>query len=120
MGLEEWIPYLILFPAVWRQTSIPLRRANHNLLQASHRAGHKVILETANGRELIEQLQRYTLPDIILVGINMMLMTEYETMAWLLKVHPQIKAFVLSLYSDEASIIKMLRLGATENRLLQD
>lgn len=73
---------------------------------------YKVVLEAANGQELIDQLQNSVLPDIILLDINMPVMNGYETMTWLQKHYPQIKVLVLSMYSDEASVIKMLKLGA--------
>ena len=39
-------------------------------------------------------------------------MDGYETASWLFKNHPQIKVLALSMFSDEKTIIKMLRLGA--------
>jgi DNA-binding NarL/FixJ family response regulator len=73
---------------------------------------YKVLLEAGNGRGLIVELSKQILPDIILLDINMPVMDGYETAAWLKRHHPQIKILVLSMNSDEASIIRMLRIGA--------
>jgi two-component system, NarL family, invasion response regulator UvrY len=73
---------------------------------------YAVLFEAANGREIIAQIQKHIVPDIVLLDINMPIMDGFETAAWLRKYYPNIKVLALSMNSDEASIIRMLRLGA--------
>jgi two-component system, NarL family, invasion response regulator UvrY len=73
---------------------------------------YTVLLEAANGKEMTGQIQKQVIPDIILLDINMPIMDGYETANWLRRHHPHIKILALSMNGDEASIIRMLRLGA--------
>jgi DNA-binding NarL/FixJ family response regulator len=49
---------------------------------------------------------------VILLDVNMPEMDGYETMRWLQQNYPQIRVMALSMFTDELTIIKMLRLGA--------
>jgi two-component system invasion response regulator UvrY len=74
--------------------------------------GHGVLFEADNGKEFIEKLKPRFLPDVILLDINMPEMDGYETAKWIKTNHPKVKVLALSMYDDEASIIRMLRNGA--------
>lgn len=71
----------------------------------------QVLLEADNGRQLIEKLNLKDLPEIALLDISMQEMDGYETAHWLRQHHPGIKVLVLSMFDNEAAIIRMLRLG---------
>ncbi|MBX3240476.1 MAG: response regulator transcription factor [Chitinophagaceae bacterium] len=71
-----------------------------------------VYFEAENGEGLKEKIKRKMLPDVILLDVNMPGMNGYETAEWLYKYYPQIKVLALSMFSDEATIIRMLKLGA--------
>jgi two-component system, NarL family, invasion response regulator UvrY len=47
-----------------------------------------------------------------LLDVNMPEMDGFETASWLNKNYPKIKILALSMFSDEKTIIKMLRMGA--------
>ena len=68
--------------------------------------------EADNGKELKALIQQHRVPDIVLLDVNMPEMDGFETTRWLHKNYPQIKVLVLSMLSDEKTIIKMFRLGA--------
>jgi two-component system, NarL family, invasion response regulator UvrY len=87
-----------------------MRKALLNFIRSF--ANYEILFDAGNGREMVDQLQKNKLPDIILMDINMPLMNGYESMAWLQKHHPQVKVLVLSMYSNDSCVIKMLRLGA--------
>jgi two-component system invasion response regulator UvrY len=73
---------------------------------------YSVLFEADNGKEIKNQISKHIIPDVILLDVSMPEMDGYETASWLYKNHPQIKVLALSMFSDEKTIIKMLRLGA--------
>lgn len=73
---------------------------------------YSVLFEANNGKELIAQLTTKSLPDIILMDINMPVMDGYETCLWLKNNHPDIMVLALSMYDNENAIIRMFRAGA--------
>jgi two-component system invasion response regulator UvrY len=74
--------------------------------------GYSVLFEGDNGKDLKTKITQYIIPDIVLLDVNMPDMDGYETVRWLHKNYPQIKVLALSMFSDENTIIRMLRLGA--------
>jgi two-component system, NarL family, invasion response regulator UvrY len=74
--------------------------------------GHTILFEADNGQDFIDKLDANNLPDIVLLDINMPEMDGFETSQWLKQHHPQIKVLALSMYNNEASIIRMLKCGA--------
>lgn len=73
---------------------------------------YKVIFQGANGQELINSLNKTSLPHIVLLDINMPKKDGYETAYWLKTNYPEIKILALSMYDNEISIIRMLQNGA--------
>jgi two-component system, NarL family, invasion response regulator UvrY len=75
--------------------------------------GYTVLLEADNGKDLRNKITKHLVPDIVLLDVNMPEMDGFETTQWLRKNYPFIKILALSMLSDEKTIIKMFRLGAT-------
>ena len=75
--------------------------------------GYSVLLEADNGKDLRNKILKNIVPDVVLLDINMPDMDGFETTQWLRKNYPYIKILALSMLSDEKTIIKMFRLGAT-------
>ncbi len=73
---------------------------------------YNVTFEAGNGKEVMEKIKVYGIPQIILLDISMPIMVGFETAKWLTRYYPQVKILSLSMQSDEESIIRMLRLGA--------
>ena len=73
---------------------------------------YTVILQAANGEEMIDNINKKILPDIVLLDINMPEKNGYETALWLKNNYPGIKILALSMYDNEAAIIRMLKNGA--------
>jgi DNA-binding NarL/FixJ family response regulator len=74
--------------------------------------GHQVVIEASDGKDFIDKLQQGPLPEVVLMDINMPVMDGYETAAWIKQNYPDIKVLALSMYDDEAAIIRMLKNGA--------
>jgi two-component system, NarL family, invasion response regulator UvrY len=65
-----------------------LRKGLASLVQ---NLGFTVVLEADNGQELIEKLPAGSLPDLVLMDINMPEKDGYETTFWLKENYPDIK-----------------------------
>lgn len=74
--------------------------------------GFSIMEDLSNGLELIHSIQEGKVPDIVLLDIKMPVMDGYETVAWIKENKPTIKVLALSMYDNEESILKMLKLGA--------
>jgi two-component system invasion response regulator UvrY len=73
---------------------------------------YAVLFEADNGKEVKKNILSAGIPDIVLLDVNMPGMDGFETVKWLFETYPQVKVLALSMFSDEKTIIKMLRLGA--------
>ena len=73
---------------------------------------HEVLFEADNGKDFIKKLDSKSLPDLVLMDINMPEMDGFETTQWLKQNHPQVHVLALSMYDNETSIIRMLKCGA--------
>ncbi|MGB4772808.1 MAG: response regulator transcription factor [Chitinophagaceae bacterium] len=73
---------------------------------------HEVIIEADNGQDLINKLNTKNFPDLVMLDINMPIMDGYALASWLKENHPTLKILILSMFDDDISVIRMLRLGA--------
>jgi two-component system, NarL family, invasion response regulator UvrY len=73
---------------------------------------YAILFEAENGKAVKTKLTQHIIPDVLLLDVNMPGMDGYETVKWMYQNYPQVKVLALSMYSDEKTIIKMLRLGA--------
>lgn len=75
--------------------------------------GHQVVIEASDGKDFITKIQEGApKPEVVLMDINMPVMDGYETAIYLKQHYPEIKVLALSMYDDEAAIIRMLKNGA--------
>jgi DNA-binding NarL/FixJ family response regulator len=86
-----------------------LRNGLASLVQSQ---GYTVLFEADNGLDFIKKLNPAQLPDIVLMDINMPEMDGYATTVWLKQHYPQVKVLALSMYDNEATVIRMLQSGA--------
>jgi len=73
---------------------------------------YHISFEACDGIEMIKKIKVETLPDVILVDINMPNMNGFDTVKWLKQHYPSIRILVLSMSASQESIINILRLGA--------
>jgi two-component system, NarL family, invasion response regulator UvrY len=74
---------------------------------------YTVIAECNHGKEFVDLTTEKKLePELILLDVSMPVMDGFETAQWISENLPLSKVIVLSMFDDEKSIIKMIRLGA--------
>ncbi|MFL5766176.1 MAG: response regulator [Bacteroidia bacterium] len=74
--------------------------------------GFAVCGEASDGAELLKDLAQGSLPDIVLMDLNMPVMSGLESTRELKLRYPQIKVLVLSMHDHESYLIDMLDAGA--------
>lgn len=73
--------------------------------------GIRVVLDAANGEELINKLKKRQ-PDIILLDIEMPVMNGKNCLKVIAKSYPSIKVIILSAYYSETFITEYIQIGA--------
>ncbi|MES2331263.1 MAG: response regulator transcription factor [Bacteroidota bacterium] len=73
---------------------------------------YESLFDVDNGNEVIEQLKAHKIPDILILDVNMAGKDGHETAQWVSKYFPQVKILVLSMSSDDTTILKMIQAGA--------
>jgi two-component system, NarL family, invasion response regulator UvrY len=71
----------------------------------------KVIYQADTGRALTESIAAGTVPDVVLLDLNMPDMDGFETAEWLQKNVPQVHVLMLTMYDSELSLIRLLKAG---------
>ncbi len=74
-------------------------------------ADAQVVLECANGEELLAGLKR-TLVDIVLLDLEMPVLDGTETMKRIRREFPQVKVIILSTHDEDEFIARLMELGA--------
>lgn len=81
-----------------------------NLVQ-SFGNNYVVVMQANNGKEFMDKLEENSLPDIVLMDLNMPVMDGFETSEQMQKKYPQVKILVITMVEDEKTMIRMLKLG---------
>lgn len=80
---------------------------------------YEILFIAENGRRLIERIQAGTVPDIVMMDLNMPIMNGFEATTWLRAHTPQVKVLILSVRDREEDIVRAVREGA-KGYLLKD
>ncbi len=86
-----------------------LRNALANLIDSFEHC--RVICQSGNGLELIEQIKAGTEPDIVLLDLNMPECNGLDTARWLQKNRPGISVLMLTMFDSEITLIQLLQAG---------
>jgi DNA-binding NarL/FixJ family response regulator len=82
--------------------------------------GFDAVVDAGNGKELQEKFSKLTsLPDIMLIDVEMPVMNGVDTARWLKQTHPSIRLVALSMNDKEHIIMSMIRAGCC-SYLLKD
>jgi len=70
-----------------------------------------VTLKADNGKDMIQQLNRSALPDLLLLDINMPVMDGYETAKWAQDNYPELYIIILTMFDSDIALIRLLQTG---------
>lgn len=87
------------------------RKGIISLIEMKYKDRYYVIIEAEDGDDLMRQINRKALPDIVIMDIEMPKTNGFQTVSWLQEYHPEVKVLVVSQTEKEESIIRMLKLG---------
>src|SRR6266498_2949307 len=71
----------------------------------------KVIHQSNNGKEFIENLKNGSIPDVAVLDLNMPEMDGYESAWFVQKNFPDVHVLMLTMYDSELSLIRLLQAG---------
>lgn len=74
--------------------------------------GHDVVAEASDGLEAIALVEE-ELPDLVLMDLSMPSRDGFEATAHITARHPDTKVVVITLFDDEASVVRALQAGAS-------
>lgn len=81
---------------------------------------YQIVFQACHGKEFIEKINAgYTVPDLVLLDVNMPEMDGYDTAAWIATHLMRTRIVVLSMLDGDTGIIRMLRSGV-RGYLLKD
>jgi two-component system, NarL family, invasion response regulator UvrY len=87
------------------------RKGLRSLIELVSNNNYHILFEADDGKDLLQKIKPGTLPDIVLMDINMPGMDGFGAVKWLNENHPHIKVLVVSMVESEEYIIRMLKLG---------
>jgi two-component system, NarL family, response regulator NreC len=74
------------------------------------KAGHEVVAEAADGREVL-RMARTLSPDIAVLDMSMPLLNGLDAAYEIQKIAPNVKTILLTMYSDKSYVLRALREG---------
>lgn len=86
-----------------------VRRGMRSLLDTEE--GVEVVGEAANGREALKAIETLR-PDIAILDVAMPMLNGIEVTAQAVKAFPDLRVIILSMYADEAYVVRALTAGA--------
>jgi two-component system invasion response regulator UvrY len=87
-----------------------LRKGLIKLLSVS--GNYESLFDVDNGNEVIDELKKHKIPDILILDVNMAGRDGQQTAEWVTAHYPQVKILALSMFNDETTILKMIQAGA--------
>lgn len=72
----------------------------------------EVVFQADNGLEMQKKMNTVSIPDLVLLDINMPGMDGFASAMWLKQTYPLVRIMALSMYDNENSVIRMFKAGA--------
>lgn len=72
---------------------------------------YEFVLEAMDGEKLTHLISQGTVPEVIIMDINMPRKDGFESITWLNEHYPRINVLVLSMVGQEESIVRMIKYG---------
>ena len=88
---------------------ILLRNALASLIEKFENCN--VVMQVSNGQQLIAEISKTNLPDVVLLDLNMPEMDGFQSATWLRDNHPSIHVLMLTMYDSELTLIRLLQAG---------
>ena len=88
---------------------ILLRNALASLIEKFENC--KVVVQVSNGQQLVTEISKTNLPDVVLLDLNMAEMDGFQTATWLKDYYPLIHVLMLTMYDSELTLIRLLQAG---------
>jgi two-component system invasion response regulator UvrY len=73
--------------------------------------GFNVIWQAGTGKEVVDNIQKKLVPEIIVLDLNMPIMNGFETAKWLQNNSPEVAILMLTMYDSELTLIQLLQAG---------
>jgi two-component system invasion response regulator UvrY len=73
---------------------------------------YETVFEVESGIQVQDAMKSRKIPDVLILDVNMAGKDGYDTAQWVSRHYPQVKILALSMFSDEATILKMIQSGA--------
>jgi len=71
----------------------------------------RVIHQSKTGRELVNNIENGSIPDLVILDLNMPDMNGFETAQWLQKNYPDLPVLMLTMYDSDLTLIQLLKAG---------
>lgn len=81
--------------------------------------GMEVLFEAGDGQELLERLDQGTIPDVVLMDLQMPVLDGLQTVRLLRAQYPQVRSIIISMH-DEPELIDSLRAEGAHGYLLKN
>lgn len=73
---------------------------------------YESLFDVDGGDQVIEHLKKHIIPEVLILDVNMAGKDGAQTAEWVSTHFPQVKILALSMFNDEATILKMIQAGA--------
>ncbi len=71
----------------------------------------KVVIQASDGLDLMDQMRKGVIPDIVILDLGMPRMNGMETSNWLPKEYPKVAVLILTMYDSDMTMVRLMNTG---------